>query len=571
MSLTVKKGSGSAPTGQPIDPSPSPLASARIAPIPDVEIRRISPAPATPLGLAKHCLELHGLDITSAHPPVSVGNWIPAPLTPSQPDRSPPFHVPDPGADAYLAGLGVAALDSQEEAIVPRLIPGWAEHLQKVRILPPDAKIHEVDFQMRHVKCLENGAPANKLAGYPYTDILSQAIAQGIRLQPGQPVAATFPTPFVRQQIAQLGGTLIQGSDASLTNNKHLFREAAARYGYSVFPGAAILTPQDLYRQADVLLQISKKLESSGITPRYIARLKDPRSSGGDGVKGIEAPVTHDTLRNALSSILHGIHRSYLLGSYGPSTSQLRWNERNTESFPYPLVLEHDAATLGEVLFNGSFMVEIHADGTYGVPRIFGQKTDREGSFRGGYSVDATKGHWQNAFTPAARELLDRSIQGVVEYWYRELGVRGMAGVDFMLVQRYEDNAIVPYLFDPNVRPTINSISCTIARKVERAFGFTAWENINGWAPNSLTSMTDFEKLLNLGNGLDFYNGCDYGIVIPIAHRAMFNRDSHGRVSCVRGSNAAKFLIASTNESDVEAIADLLAEHRGLRYSSDEQ
>ena len=146
-----------------------------------------------------------------------------------------------------------------------------------------------------------------------------------------------------------------------------------------------------------------------------------------------------------------------------------------------------------------------------------------------------------------------------------------MAGVDFMLVRRHEDDQIVPYLFDPNVRPTINSISCTIARKVERAFEFTAWENINGWAANSLTSMADFEHLLNLGDGYDFYNGCDYGIVVAIAHRAMFNRDSAGHVSCVRESNAAKFLIASKTESDVEAIAEMLSQRRGLRYSSDEQ
>jgi hypothetical protein len=146
-----------------------------------------------------------------------------------------------------------------------------------------------------------------------------------------------------------------------------------------------------------------------------------------------------------------------------------------------------------------------------------------------------------------------------------------MAGVDFMLVRRHEDNEIVPYLFDPNVRPTINSISCAIAKKVERAFGFTAWENINGWANTPLTSMGDFQRLLNIGGPLDFYNGCDYGIVIPIAHRAMFNKDARGNIICVRPSNAAKFLIASHSEKEVEGIAELLTEHRGLRYSSDEQ
>jgi hypothetical protein len=216
-------------------------------------------------------------------------------------------------------------------------------------------------------------------------------------------------------------------------------------------------------------------------------------------------------------------------------------------------------------------MVEIHEDGRYAVPRYFGQKTDREGSFRGGYTIDPKSAQWASAFTESARELLAQSIDGVVRYWHGELGVRGMAGVDFMLVRRYEDGAIVPYLFDPNVRPTINSISSVIARKVERAFGFTAWENINGWAPNELTSMEDFERLLNLGEGLDFYRGCKYGIVVPIAHRAMFSRGDDGATACVRPACAAKFLIAAPNEALVERISHLLTRERGLRYSSDEQ
>jgi hypothetical protein len=146
-----------------------------------------------------------------------------------------------------------------------------------------------------------------------------------------------------------------------------------------------------------------------------------------------------------------------------------------------------------------------------------------------------------------------------------------MAGVDFMLVRRYEDGAVVPYLFDPNVRPTINSISSVVARKVERAFGFPAWENINGWAANDLTSMSDFEELLNLGGELDLYRGCKYGIVVPIAHRAMFARGENGEVSCIRPACSAKFLIAAPNEEMVEKISNLLAQRRGLRYSADEQ
>lgn len=249
----------------------------------------------------------------------------------------------------------------------------------------------------------------------------------------------------------------------------------------------------------------------------------------------------------------------------------IRGRDGGGVSFPRPLVLEHDAATVGEVLFNGSFMVEIHNDGRYAVPRYFGQKTDREGSFRGGYTIDASSPQWAPVFTEEARALLAQSIDGVVRYWHGELGVRGMAGVDFMLVRRYEDGAIVPYLFDPNVRPTINSISSVIARKVERAFGFTAWENINGWAQTDLTSMKDFENLLNLGGEFDFYHGCKYGIVVPIAHRAMFSRTGDGVTSCVRPACSAKFLIAAPNEMMVERISLLLTRERGLRYSSDEQ
>jgi hypothetical protein len=249
----------------------------------------------------------------------------------------------------------------------------------------------------------------------------------------------------------------------------------------------------------------------------------------------------------------------------------LRWRDARKSSFPYPLVLEHDATMVGEVLFNGSFMVEIHDDGRYAVPRYFGQKTDREGSFRGGYTIDKTSPRWSNVFTEKADQLLAESIDGVVRYWHGELGVRGMAGVDFMLVRRYEDGAIVPYLFDPNVRPTINSISNAIAGKVERTTGFTAWENINGWAPTELSSMSDFESLLNLGDGRDFYRGCEYGIVVPIAHRSMYSKNDDGSVSCVRPTCAAKFLIAANNEADVETISRLLADRRGLRYSSDEQ
>ena len=525
----------------------------------------------SPLGLARHAAALHQVAHLTKDAPLSVGNWIPSPLEPKPDGCTPPFHVPDPGGDAYLAGLNVAALDQREEALSPRLMPGWINHLQNIGVVPQDARVHEVDLSVREVSCPEDGDTSLKLAGYPHTDILSQAVSQGVRLNPGQLVSATFPTPFVAEQIERLGGNLIQRSNASQTNNKHLFREAAKAYGFSVFPGCSFSSSQELLSQTEHLQEVAAITRASGRNPRFIARLKDPCSSGGDGVRGIEAPISSESMRSALNRLLDGINRSYLLGDYGAVSERHNWNPSADNSFPRPLILEHDASTVGEVLFNGSFMVEIHEDGRYAVPRYFGQKTDREGSFRGGYTVNINAPRWSGVFNERAQELLNQSIDGVVRYWYQELGVRGMAGVDFMLVRRHEDGNIVPYLFDPNVRPTINSISSVIARKVERALGFPAWENLNGWAPTPLTSMKDFEALLNLGNGLDFYNGCKYGIVVPIAHRAMFNRSSDGDISCVQPSNAAKFLIAARNEATVERISTLLNRVRGLRYSSDEQ
>lgn len=535
------------------------------------EVTRAHGGFSTPLGLARNAAYLHDVTKRSPHAPVSIGNWIPAPHSGGKAEQAPPFHVPDPGGDAYLAGLNVSALDKGEEALSPRLMPGWVEHLQSIGVVPHDAVIHEVDCAVVERETTEAGHPARRLVGYPHTDILSQAVAQGIQLRPGQLVSATFPTPFVRDQVQRLGGTLIQGSDTSVTNNKHEFRQASARYGFSVFPGASVSSESQLIAHVEELRDIHQRLRASGRDLKYLARLKDPCSSGGDGVRGIEAPVTVEGVRHALDGILGGIERSYQLADYGDHSMESRWREGRAGTFPRPLVLEHDAATVGDVLFNGSFMVEIHDDGRYAVPRYFGQKTDREGSFRGGYTIDLSNPHWASVFTEEARELLAGSIDGVVRYWHGELGVRGMAGVDFMLVRRYDDGAIVPYLFDPNVRPTINSISSVIARKVERAFGFTAWENINGWAPTQLTSVRDFENLLNLGGDFDFYHGCKYGIVVPIAHRAMFSRGDDGIISCVRSACSAKFLIAAPNEGMVEGISHLLARERGLRYSADEQ
>jgi hypothetical protein len=534
-------------------------------------VRRVGRDFQTPLGLARNAAFLHDKLESSAHPPVSIGNWIPAPHSVGRDGRVPPFHVPDPAGDAYLAGLNVAALDEGEEAISPRLMPGWVEHLQKVGVVPHDAVVHEVDFNVVEVLSIEQSEPARRLAGFPHTDILSRAEAQGVRLKPGQLVSATFPTPFVRDQVTKLGGVLVQDSDTSHTNNKHEFRQAAGQYGFSVFPGVSVSSEAELIHQTRKLSLIYEHARSLGANPKYVARLKDPCSSGGDGVRGIEAPGSEEATRSALEGILSGIERSYQLAEYGDRSMALRWRDARKSSFPYPLVLEHDATMVGEVLFNGSFMVEIHDDGRYAVPRYFGQKTDREGSFRGGYTIDKTSPRWSNVFTEKADQLLAESIDGVVRYWHGELGVRGMAGVDFMLVRRYEDGAIVPYLFDPNVRPTINSISNAIAGKVERTTGFTAWENINGWAPTELSSMSDFESLLNLGDGRDFYRGCEYGIVVPIAHRSMYSKNDDGSVSCVRPTCAAKFLIAANNEADVETISRLLADRRGLRYSSDEQ
>lgn len=525
----------------------------------------------TPVGLAKNATHLHDKLSMSPYRPVSIGNWIPAPHGENGTKHTPPFHVPDPAGDAYLAGLNVAALDQGEEAISPRLMPGWLEHLQAIGVVPHDAVVHEVDFNVVEVPSFENGESVRKLAGFPHTDILSQAARQGVRLKPGQLVSATFPTPYVREQVEKLGGILVQDSDAAQTNNKHEFRQAAARYGFSVFPGISVSSEAELLGHIEELRRIHDNTLSFGANPKYLARLKDPCSSGGDGVRGIEAPISEGRMRAALDGILDGIQRSYLLADYGDRSMMFQWRDGREGRFPYPLVLEHDAATVGEVLFNGSFMVEIHDDGRYSVPRYFGQKTDREGSFRGGYTIDHTSSQWSEVFTDSANELLASSIDGVVQYWHGELGVRGMAGVDFMLVRRHEDGEIVPYLFDPNVRPTINSISNAIAHKVERATGFSAWENMNGWSQTPLTSMDDFESLLNLGPGLDFYHGCEYGIVVPIAHRSMFARDEDGSISCVRPTCAAKFLIAAKDEASVETISKLLAERRGLRYSSDEQ
>lgn len=462
----------------------------------DYRVRRIRDDFQTPLGLARNAAFLHNKLDLSEHPPVSIGNWIPAPHSEGRDGRVPPFHVPDPAGDAYLAGLNVAALDKDEEALSPRLMPGWVDHLKAIGVVARDVVIHEVDFNVVETLSVENGSAVHKLAGFPHTDILSQAEAQGVRLKPGQLVSATFPTPFVREQVSQLGGVLVQDSDTARTNNKHEFRQAAERYGFSVFPEVSVSSEAELLEHTQELRRVCERARSFGANPKYVARLKDPCSSGGDGVRGIEAPISDDAMRTALDGILGGIERSYQLAEYGDRLMALRWRDARKRSFPRPLVLEHDATTVGEVLFNGSFMVEIHDDGRYAVPRYFGQKTDREGSFRGGYTIDKTSTQWAKVFTESADKLLTESIDGVVRYWHGELGVRGMAGVDFMLVRRYEDDAIVPYLFDPNVRPTINSVSNAIAAKVEQATGFTAWENMNGWAPTELTAMSDFENLL---------------------------------------------------------------------------
>jgi hypothetical protein len=451
-------------------------------------------------------------------------------------------------------------------------MPGLRTHYEAIGILHGDAQIFEVDPIVRE-QVQPDGTKT--LLGYPYTDPLTLAVAQGVQLPSGSGVAVTFPTPFVRSQIEELGATLVQVSDATVTNDKAQFRAAAVRHGFPIFPGYQVNSIAELLRTSDALQQAflvghndARRIlgaERAFAEVQSAARLKDPRSSGGDGVRKIEGVATERVLLRAYEERRAEIVKSLALNGASEATTLWPVSDRNAP-FPYPLVIEQDARTIGEELFNGSFMVQIDQSGEYSVPHLFGQRTDREGSFRGGYSVDPRSARWSNVFTTGVMAALDQAIEGVVRYWHSELGVRGMAGVDFMVLRRYDTGRLEIFLYDPNVRPTINSISCAIAQKVEEEFGFRSWTNLNGWAPEALRSVQDFEKLLDLGEHGNYFTGTEDGIVIPIAARSLFQGEN-----CVRPSNVAKFLVAAHSDEQVSRILDLLATHRGLRYSSDEQ
>jgi hypothetical protein len=515
-----------------------------------------------PLGLGHTFAQCH----SRSGPVVTVGNWI---VGPEEVGQGAWCHVPDPNGDAYLTGLNAVAAYPGERPLVFRLMPGWAGHLQAIGLLSPEVAIDEVDPVIQERDVVHRGKPVRRLAGYPYTDPLACAVRSGLTFSDRPNVATIFPTPLVREQVRALGGELLQISNAAVTNDKAAFREAAERYGFPVFPGAVIRSPHELSAQ---IAWLNRAFERAGgeRTVRYAARLKDPRGSGGDGVQAIAGPVTTAGLEHALALIREDIRSAYELNDYGGGAGWRAWYGAEDEPFPHPLILEQDAQTLGEVVFNGSFLVRLEDDGAYSVPQIFGQRTDQNGSFRGGYSVDRLSPNWASLCDRECEARLFQAIDGVARYWYSELGVRGMGGVDFMLI-RGADGSIAPYLFDPNVRPTINSISSIVADKVYRAHNFSAWANTNVWATHNLVSIEDLKALLDLGPGLDLFNGCARGIVVPMAVRSMFRQGDDGSVQCSRPSNGAKFLVAAPTHAAVEEILELLRARRGLRYTADEQ
>lgn len=434
--------------------------------------------------------------------------------------------VPRPEDDAYLEGLPACVLapECNEKLLTLTLAPDLLSYYKDIGLSVRKEDVVEVN--PRHWN--DDGR-----WGYPNTNSLVQmrrAVKKEKSKSPFRdgiyvPAFTSIHTTSLAEEIGLFSTMQHTTRVDARPNDKEHFRRYDKKYGYNVLPGVHVDSEEAL--QTVGLLYTGSP-----------AWLKLSKSSGGDGICYIQN-LNLETLRDKVDVLKGRVMQSFRNNRFTRSLRESVW--KPGDALPNPehlrLVLEVHAPVLGPTLVNGSSVMVVSHPEIFGqppeitVPYLFEQLTGPEGQFRG-----------SRTYTPddELKALIMEQHVKVATYLANELNYFGIVGLDFMVV--IESGEPKVYCMEVNARAPVSAVP----RMLMYRLGAKCMHQQNVSCPNTIASVADFEMLFQ-HEEFNPIRGTprgtidlERGIIVPLALKTMFSRDSTGHTHIMRPSNELK-------------------------------
>jgi hypothetical protein len=492
------------------------------------------PTLATPkLLLGESVVRANGFQL-DGRPVVVAQNFLPSLRT----QGGFPLQIdPVPDDNKSTNHLAVPCLGPQEVALTTTLLPGLLDYYVERGLLSSREQV--ISF---------NGDSKNSQnSGFPHFDPLSLALKSENVLQGGYFVSA-FSSEFVREQATRLGLVPVQRSDSYETNDKIGFSQAADEYGFTCCPGIALKSSIDI-------LNAAERFRDSSVWVKY------SHAFGGDLLSQVKAPVSVGNILSAISTVADSIRQAAEVNDYQGVTFEDLWPEGSLIPQCGGFLIEQDARHLnpqrpGKVLSTGSNLMLVHKGGKTSIKAYFQQIVGPSGDFWGSSALNV-----EESFGQELRNELDRQCRAIGRYCDRALGLNGLVGVDFMIIQDH-DGRVRPVMIELNGRPPISACSHIVGTEKLRA---PFWISRYMWTPRPLEHAQQFEELVTI-DGKNFARTAPtVGSVIPMYLASVTHRHENGQQEIVTKKNWGQILVAGQSQGHCMEIFEKL-KRKGISF-----
>jgi hypothetical protein len=226
------------------------------------------------------------------------------------------------------------------------------------------------------------------------------------------------------------------------------------------------------------------------------------------------------------------------------------------------ILIEQDACHLdpkrpGKVLSTGSNLMLIHKGGQTDIKGYFQQIIGPAGDFWGSSALDI-----EQTFGREIKQQLDRQCRAIGRYCDEQLGLNGLVGVDFMIIQAH-DGTVSPVMIELNGRPPISACSHIVGTEKLRA---PFWISRYMWAPQPLEDAQQFEECVTIDGKNFARTDPTEGSVIPMYLASVTHRHDNGREEIVTKKNWGQILVAGQSQEHCMEIFDKLSS-RGVSFT----
>jgi len=429
------------------------------------------------LSLGRSVLEANEIDNGS---PVITGNYI-------GPDHNLP--LPWPEGDWYLRQAFVPAVGEKETVICHTLIPGLLNYYREIGLIPTSSRIIEVEPKTQSARF-----------GFPGTDPL-EILRGNVKFDDTQGINYLIPTfggKKVDQQAHELGLRTLKRAESSQSNHKSRFRQAATEHGFTMLPGTILQTWEEI-----------EPVINSSWNTKFGTWLKFPTGSGGDLVVKVDEITVPEDLRESVARLRNNVEKAFSEGQFDVSFSQF-WPDELIAPEGYPLVLEADAQSVGEIIANGSTQFLARKVGEVSIIGHYKQITTQAGEYLGNEPFDG--------IGASATELAEDQATLVANYNVDEHGYFGIAAIDWFLTRDSEDRPMLSVV-ELNSRATANTPPVIIAQKLD----VPHFINTNVYTGRNVHNIDDFVAIV--GEDLAYGDPIENGMVVPQAFRTLVNRE----------------------------------------------